>query len=838
MVEERKIYAYVSDDVINLAKNARENEKCENNLQKMLKVKVGETNAEREAEERIKEQSNAAQSSNRKYLYKEGDIKSVWENSKHTDDEIRSCLIKEFNYIQCNKADIPEEGEVLSRTRGEWLFISYKEGETVEDTRKRAFEDIQRAINYLDYGVKRSKNYEPRTAQSNAIEKISTYMSVHKEDSVSYFLLAAKPRFGKNHALLRSFERLGYKRVLIVSYLPFVFSSMKDDIMEHIAFTEWQYINFKDNRDLLDKLGNSKKTLVSSSAQLAEHKYGKTQEENDKIEEVAEYDYISYLMKNLETLKKCNFDAVVVDEAHHGANSTLFNTLMDELNIHDRIYVSGTAMRYNGDQRFNEENTFSYDYVDECNDSDPAAKKMPRINLVTYEMNESVVNWAKEYYMEEEYFKFRKMWAVNNKGEFIHQAWVDNTLDMVLGRDGNPKAIANSPYYKYKIEDSLWVMPYDVKAINAVAKRIEERYGDEYIVINGAGSNGIKSADDIKEKIKIAKNGYRKKTIALTCVRFLAGVSIADWNGVFMMDDSTSIVRYIQALYRAQTPKPGKTECYVFDFCPQRFLAVVHEYAYSRMYGTKHVSPSEIIRELFDCMPLFRHGNNWELIENEPTLAEIFDANKLYFKGYDKYAGKCSLSDKWDTEDTVNLPKFMTSDSKGKKDVKGIQVTDGGVDGGKSFKPVEKGSGSANGANIKPDQEKERKKLIENCQEMLRRLPEYIYLTDTKELTMADVFANLDEDLFEVTTKNDPNLFRWAWDNGYFNKKSLDHMVVRINAEEAELERIKEECGFSEYRKKWDSFTKSWFYRPESSEIGMTIKLADEMVHKLFHSEK
>ena len=430
------------------------------------------------------------------------------------------------------------------------------------------------------------------------------------------------------------------------------------------------------------------------------------------------------------------------------------------------------------------------------------------------------------------------MWAVNNKGEFIHQAWVDNTLDMVLGRDGNPKAIANSPYYLYKIEDSLWVMPYDVKAINAVAKRIEECYGDEYYVINGAGSNGIKSADDIKAKMKIAKNGYRKKTITLTCVRFLAGVSIGDWNGVFMMDDSTSIVRYIQALYRAQTPKPGKTECYVFDFCPQRFLAVVHEYAYSRMYGKQHTSPSEIIRELFDCMPLFRHGENWALIENEPTLGEIFDANKLYFKGYDKYAGKCSLSDKWDTESISTLPQFNSSDSKGKKDDKGVQATNSGIDGGKSFKPVE---GNGNGGaqkELKSDEQKKREKLIKSCQEMLKRLPEYIYLTDTKELTMADVFANLDEEVFISTTKNDPELFRWAWDNGYFNKKSLDHMVVRMNAEEAELERIKKEESFNEYRKHRDAFINSWFYRPDSSEIGMPAYLADEMAHQLFHSTK
>jgi hypothetical protein len=237
-------------------------------------------------------------------------------------------------------------------------------------------------------------------------------------------------------------------------------------------------------------------------------------------------------------------------------------------------------------------------------------------------------------------------------------------------------------------------------------------------------------------------------------------------------------------------------------------------------------------------MPIFRHGENWNLVENEPTLAEIFDANKLYFKGYDKYAGKCSLSDKWDTEEAINLPQFNGSDSKGKKDEKGVQVTDGGVAGGKSFKPTERGAGNGSAKEFKSEEEKMRKKLIENCQEMLRRLPEYIYLTEAKELTMANVFKNLDEEIFIATTKNDPKLFRWAWDNGYFNKKSLDHMVVRMNAEEAELDRIKTEESFDEYRKHRDAFIDSWFYRPDSSEIGMPSYLADSMAHALFHSKK
>ena len=833
MVEERKIYAYVSDDVINLAKNARENEKCENNLQKMLKVKVGETNAEREAEERIKEQSTASQSSNWRFLFQYGEIKSVWEGVKHTDHEVRKCLIDHFGYIQCKEADIPAD-DVLSRTQNEWLFIPLVDGESIEDTRKRAFDDIQRAINSLDYGVKRSKNYLPRTAQSKAISKITDYFSNNCGESVNYFLLAAKPRFGKNHTLLRSFENLGFKRVLVMSYLPFVFDSMKDDIEEHIAFTKWQYLNFKDNRDVLDKLGDSEKTLISCSAQLAEHKYGKPQEENDEFTEVEEHNYLEFLMKNVETLKKCHFDVVVVDEAHHGANTSLFQDIMDKLGIRNQIYVSGTAMRYNGDPRFNEDNTFSYDYVDECNDPE---KDMPRINLVTYELGESVVGWAKEYYAEEEYFKFRKMWAVDKDGKFIHQAWVDNTLAAVLGYGDNPKANENSPYYKYNIEDSLWVMPYDVKAINAVAKRIEELYGTTICVINGAGSNGIKSSDDIKERMKIAKNGFRKKTITLTCVRFLAGVSIADWNGVFMMDDSTSIVRYIQALYRAQTPKPGKKECYVFDFCPQRFLAVVYEYAYSRMYGKYHVSPQEIIRELFDCMPLFRHGENWNLIENAPTRDEIFDANKLYFKVCDKYAGKSSLTNKWDTEDISKLPLFNSSEAKAKKGENGVKVTDSGVDGGKSFKPTERSSGNTTFKEFQTDEEKERKRRMENCQEMLRRLPEYLYLTESKEETMADVFAKMDKDLFRSTVKNEPDELRRAWDNGFLNKKSLDHMVIRINEEEAELERIRREEGLIEYIKHRDAFI-STFYRPDSSEIGMPSYLADSMAHELFHSKK
>ena len=74
-----------------------------------------------------------------------------------------------------------------------------------------------------------------------------------------------------------------------------------------------------------------------------------------------------------------------------------------------------------------------------------------------------------------------------------------------------------------------------------------------------------------------------KRTITLSCGRLTTGVSVPEWTGVFMLSGgySTSAASYMQTIFRSQTPyKNGaiKSNCYAFDFAPDRTVTVIDEY--------------------------------------------------------------------------------------------------------------------------------------------------------------------------------------------------------------------------------------------------------------------
>ena len=52
------------------------------------------------------------------------------------------------------------------------------------------------------------------------------------------FLLAAKMRFGKNFTILNVAKSLQWKNVLVLTYKPYVFDSLKDDIND-ASRQEW-----------------------------------------------------------------------------------------------------------------------------------------------------------------------------------------------------------------------------------------------------------------------------------------------------------------------------------------------------------------------------------------------------------------------------------------------------------------------------------------------------------------------------------------------------------------------------------------------------------------------
>jgi len=830
----RKIYAYTTFDCLDKAKYARKDIECDNNWHKNLKIKVGDT--KRAIKQRVGEQINttAGQSSSAILLFSKNGRQSKWK-STHRDFDLHAVLVKEYGWTRCKDVE-PTSEDVLAEIRGEWFYPKYKEGETVEETRERAYVEITEANLMVETGKRGAKDdFKMRSAQRACVDKMLKAMR-----SLGYrlFLIDAKPRFGKNFTLLNYFKEAGKHRVLLVSYRGFVFSSMEKDVNSHVDFVDdWEFINYKDTRTIEFTKENS---IVACSAQLAEYKYhrgnNKLLHEDEQVEIATEIN--TFLRKNLSALKKAGFDVIVIDEAHFGAQTQLFKDTIDSLNIPEQIYVTGTAYKFSTDERFNSDNTFYYGYIEERLDPD-AVKTMPEINLVTYEPNETLLDVSKKEYRTDEYFKFEKYLATNKKnGEFIHMASVEPFIMNMLGIGGPHKNCEVSPFFKYPEVRHVFLLVDRVESGNALERLINQSSGGLYKVINACGKNGIKEAEEINQAIETAEqtNG-RIKTITISCNRFNEGVSIPKWLGVINLSDTISLTRYVQGMYRAQTPDiaAGKKRCYVFDYNPQRALAVYYEYAKQQTAEGENIH--DTLRKLLDCMPIERYDKSGTLLNHGDNLIQdILAAHSFHFRGYDCFASMETLSSKWDTANWDEIPTFEENEAPKTPSNKPDQLTDHGVSGGKNYRVEKTGASgsfeSGESSGVKSDKDA-RRKLKMNCIAMFKRFPEYIFISPAKEETIDDVFNNIQEGLFCQVTKNSPEMLKYAWDNGFFVKEAFEKNLLRIHRDEKALDdafvRMKSgQITITDYINEFEHFRETWIApgRDEASEIGMTARIA------------
>ena len=195
-------------------------------------------------------------------------------------------------------------------------FFDSKNIPVTRTDKKREFYEITLEnavllINEYLYGSKRPDSYAMRDEQQIAHDKMVSYFKLHSDEPKSEFLLAAKMRFGKNFTLLNVMRTLMCKNILVLTYKPWVFNSLENDIKNHVYFENFNYIEFFHDRNL-SALDKEKTNVIVASAQLS-------------LNETKSYEYnedkqignlISAIKNNLETLKQYHFDLVVVDEYH------------------------------------------------------------------------------------------------------------------------------------------------------------------------------------------------------------------------------------------------------------------------------------------------------------------------------------------------------------------------------------------------------------------------------------------------------------------------------------------------------------------------------------------
>jgi len=244
----------------------------------------------------------------------------------------------------------------------------------------------------------RSLDFKMRPEQEAAVEKTAAYFKSFKRENAgkpSHFLWNAKMRFGKTFAAYQLALKMGWRKVLVLTFKPAVQSAWEEDLKCHIDFRDLQFIS---PGGLTYEKAKKNKPFVC---------FGSFQD---------------YLGKNRSTggiktknkwVAKTRWDCVILDEYHYGAwrenAKELFESEdkkevefamgkgiedFDEdhmpITTDHYLYLSGTPFRAIATGEFIEEQIFNWTYSDEQRSKqnwkgagNPYAA-LPRMVLLTY----------------------------------------------------------------------------------------------------------------------------------------------------------------------------------------------------------------------------------------------------------------------------------------------------------------------------------------------------------------------------------------------------------------------------------------------------------------------
>lgn len=403
----------------------------------------------------------------------------------------------------------------------------------------------------------------------------------------------AKMRFGKTLSALEVVKRMQFKRTLILTHRPVVNESWFEDFNK-IFFDcggRWIY------GSKAAKIGFNEVEAFAQEAEPNSYVYfASMQDLRGSSQAGGKFD------KNND-LFACEWDFIIVDEAHEGTQTALGKNVLDELKKKGTkvLHLSGTP--FNIQDEFEEEETFSWDYIDEQKakmqweidhpgDYNPYGT-LPAMNIYTYDLGK-LMN-QQRFADKEVAFNFREFFRTDESGKFVHEDYVLRFLDLLTKNDKDSLYPFSNDRFRNIFRHTLWMVP-GVKEAAALERLLidHDEFGARgFQVVNVAGDMGVTDDDEERrynnalQKLNdaITDNPFATRTITLSCGRLTTGVSVKPWTGVLMLAGTfnTAASAYMQTIFRVQTPFEFgglvKDNCYVFDFAPDRTLTVLAEVA-------------------------------------------------------------------------------------------------------------------------------------------------------------------------------------------------------------------------------------------------------------------
>jgi hypothetical protein len=708
--------------------------------------------------------------------------------------------------------------------------------------------DVKAALLEIKTGTlnddNRTLSFGMRPEQQAAVDKAIVYFNsfnAENKDKTPHFLWNAKMRFGKTFAAYQLAKKMGWTKILVLTFKPAVQNAWQEDLDNHLDFAGWQFIS---RTSLPFEQADKTKPIVcfgSFQDYLGKNSAGGIKARNEWVHTT-------------------NWDCVVFDEYHYGAWRDTAKELFEAedkrevsfaqgsgieyfeegnmpITTRAYLYLSGTPFRAIASGEFIEEQIYNWTYSDEqrAKEAWPADKNtsssanpyaaLPRMVMLTYQLPDAIRDVAKKGEYNE--FDLNVFFAATGEGllaKFTYADEVQKWLDLIRGSFAettidNLKLGAEKPPMPFSdvrllnvLSHTFWFLPTvaSCHAMHNLIAQKQNKFYQDYTVVVAAGNDagiGVEALPPVKQAMG---NPLKTKTITLSCGKLTTGVSIAPWTGILMLRNVTSPETYFQAAFRVQTPwvlrghNPNdpnnelivKNECYVFDFAPDRALRQIADY--SCRLNVDETNPEAKVAEFVHFLPVLAYdGSSMKQIDAAGILDMAMSGTTATL-----------LARRWESALLVNvdnntLEKLMRDE----KAMKALMSIEGFRSLNQDIQTIINKSDSVKKAKQEANEReltsKEKKKLTEEEKEykslrkqiqdklikFATRIPVFMYLTDFREHKLKDVITQLEPALFKKVTGLSQADFELLVSLNVFNSGLMNDAVYKFKRyEDASLE--------------------------------------------------
>jgi len=362
---------------------------------------------------------------------------------------------------------------------GEWFQCTSKDVKAAILAIKNGAENVENRT--LDFGM--------RPEQQEAVDKAIAYFdsfTQENSDKTPHFLWNAKMRFGKTFATYQLAKKMGWTKILVLTFKPAVQSAWQEDLESHIDFAGWQFIS---RNGLEFENADKNKPLVcfgSFQDYLGKNSAGGIKAKNEWVH-------------------LTNWDCVVFDEYHYGAwrdnakelfeaegkkelefgegeGIDYFDESIIPITTNAYLYLSGTPFRAIASGEFIEEQIYNWTYSDEqrakelfasqgASENNPYAA-LPRMVMLTYQLPDSIREIAmKGEFNEFDLNVFFSATGNDKNAKFAYENEVQKWVDLIRGNHletaiDNLKLGAKKPPMPYSdtrllniLSHTFWFLP-------------------------------------------------------------------------------------------------------------------------------------------------------------------------------------------------------------------------------------------------------------------------------------------------------------------------------------------------------------------------------------------